>query len=68
MCIRDRNWAVDTKYGGSLGFMFGSTAKAATLVAALEAGMPTSASVYTKAGSSSNPASYTCLLYTSRCV
>ena len=61
------NWAVDTKYGGSLGFMFGSTAKAATLVAALEAGMPTSASVYTKAGSSSNPASYTKQEIVGRC-
>ncbi|MEI2730546.1 MAG: penicillin-binding protein [Dermatophilaceae bacterium] len=49
------NWAVDTKYGGSLGFGFGSTIKAFALVTALESGIPTSASVYAKSG----PAVYT---------
>lgn len=49
------NWAVDTKYGGSLGFGFGSTIKAFALVTALESGIPASASVFAKAG----PATFT---------
>lgn len=53
------NWAVDTKYGGSLGFGFGSTVKAFALVTALEKGLPTTASVYAKAASPSRAATYT---------
>ncbi len=53
------NWAVDTKYGASMGFSFGSTAKAFTLVTALESGLPTSSSVHTKASSPDHPATYT---------
>ena len=53
------NWAVDTKYGGSLGFQFGSTAKMFALVAALESGVPTSASVFAERSSPGDPAVFT---------
>ena len=53
------NWAVDTRYGGSLGFSFGSTAKIFTLVTALEAGWPVTSSVFAKGASPSKPAQYT---------
>jgi len=53
------NWAVDTKYGGSGGFQFGSTEKAFALVTALEQHMPINSTVDAKAASSSSPASYT---------
>jgi membrane peptidoglycan carboxypeptidase len=53
------NWAVDTKYGGSLGFGFGSTEKAFALVTALERGMPINATVDAKAASSKQAATYT---------
>ncbi|HRW19067.1 MAG TPA: transglycosylase domain-containing protein [Dermatophilaceae bacterium] len=53
------NWAVDTKYGGSMGFQFGSTAKAFTLVALMEKGIPTTASVFAKGASPKDPAEYT---------
>ncbi|MEO7234799.1 MAG: transglycosylase domain-containing protein [Lapillicoccus sp.] len=53
------NWAVDTKYGGSGGFQFGSTEKAFALVTALQQGMPINSTVNAKAASPSSPASYT---------
>ncbi len=53
------NWAVDTKYGGSGGFQFGSTEKAFALVTALKQGMPINSTVDAKAASPSSPASYT---------
>jgi membrane peptidoglycan carboxypeptidase len=53
------NWAVDSRYGGSIGFSFGSTAKIFTLVTALEAGWPTTSSVYAKGASPSKAAEYT---------
>jgi membrane peptidoglycan carboxypeptidase len=53
------NYAVDTKYGGSLGFGFGSTEKAFTLVTALEHGYPTTASVMIKGASPSRGALFT---------
>jgi len=53
------NWAVDTKYGGSLGFQFGSTEKAFALVTALERGMPINSTVDAKAGGPDLQASYT---------
>ena len=59
MCIRDSNWAVDQKYGASMGFGFGSTAKAFTLVTALEAGYPTTASVYAEKASPTQAHKYT---------
>ncbi len=44
------DWAVDSKYGASLGFGFGSTIKAFALVTAIENGIPASSSVNAKAG------------------
>jgi len=55
------NWGVDTRYGGSLGFQFGSTEKAFALVTALERGMPISSTVDAKAGGPTVQASYTSL-------
>lgn len=34
------DWALETQYGGSMGFQFGSTAKAFALVTAFESGIP----------------------------
>jgi membrane peptidoglycan carboxypeptidase len=53
------NWGVDTKYGGSGGFQFGSTEKAFTLVTALEKGLPINTNVNAKQASASQAASYT---------
>ncbi len=53
------NWAVDTRYGGSLGFQFGSTEKAFALVTALEHGMPINSTVNAKAGGPNVQATYT---------
>jgi membrane peptidoglycan carboxypeptidase len=53
------NYAVDQRYGASLGFSFGSTAKAFALVTALEAGYPTTMTVYAEAAGPSNPHTYT---------
>ena len=53
------NWAVDTKYGGSGGFQFGSTEKAFALVTALQQGMPINSTVNAKAAGPGNQASYT---------
>ena len=39
------NWAVNTEYGGSMGFQFGSTAKAFSLLTAMESGMTTRSTV-----------------------
>jgi membrane peptidoglycan carboxypeptidase len=61
------NWAVDTQYGASMGFSFGSTAKAFALVTALEAGWPVSSSVFAKASGPSNPAEYTNKEFTGEC-
>lgn len=53
------NWAVDTKFGGSAGFGFGSTEKAFALVTALESGMPINATVNAKQAAPGSPATYT---------
>ncbi len=53
------NWAVDTKYGGSIGFGFGSTEKAFALVTALEQGMPITATVDAKTAGPHQAATYT---------
>ena len=53
------NWAVDTKYGGSLGFGFGSTEKAFALVTALESGMPANSTVFARAAGPRDAATYT---------
>lgn len=54
------NWALETKYGGSMGFNFGSTAKAFALVTAFEAGIPINMQLDARAADdSSHPATYT---------
>ncbi len=53
------NWAVDSKYGGSNGFGFGSTEKAFTLVTALEQGLPINTTVNAKQAGPSQAAVYT---------
>jgi membrane peptidoglycan carboxypeptidase len=52
-------WALDKKYGGSGGFQFGSTAKAFSLVTAMESGMNVNSSVDAKAAGGSSQATYT---------
>ncbi len=53
------NYAVDEKYGASIGFGFGSTAKAFALVAVLEAGFPTQSTVFAKGATRREPAVFT---------
>ncbi len=53
------NWAVDSRYGGSIGFSYGSTAKIFGLVTALEAGWPVNSSVFAKGAGPGNPAEFT---------
>jgi membrane peptidoglycan carboxypeptidase len=53
------NWALDKKYGGSIGFQFGSTAKAFALVTAMESGMTTKSSIDAKAAGGNSQATYT---------
>ncbi len=52
-------WALDKRYGASGGFFFGSTAKAFSLVTAMESGLTTSASVVAKAAGGNAQAVYT---------
>jgi membrane peptidoglycan carboxypeptidase len=52
-------WALDKKYGGSGGFQFGSTAKAFSLVTAMESGMNVNSSVDAKAAGGNSQATYT---------
>lgn len=52
------NYSVDTKYGGSRGFQFGSTAKAFSLVTAMAQGLGTQASVNAPAADNNNPATF----------
>lgn len=53
------NWALDKKYGGSIGFQFGSTAKAFSLVTAMESGMTTKSSIDAKGAGGNSQATYT---------
>ena len=48
------NWSVDSKYGASGGFQFGSTDKAFALVTALENGLPIPTKVFAKEASKNN--------------
>jgi membrane peptidoglycan carboxypeptidase len=52
-------WALDKKYGGSGGFQFGSTAKAFSLVTAMESGMNVNSSVDAKGAGGNQQATYT---------
>jgi membrane peptidoglycan carboxypeptidase len=53
------NWNVDTKYQGTTGFQFGSTAKMYAIVRALETGTPVNGTVPSKFASTTRPAIYT---------
>ena len=53
------NYSVDGRYGGSAGFQFGSTAKAFSLVTAMEQGLGTDASVDAPAADNHHAATFT---------
>jgi len=53
------NWAVDAKYGGSIGFAFGSTAKMFAVAEALRSGMPINSTVFAKKADNTHPAIFT---------
>ena len=53
------NWAVDKKYGGSIGFAFGSTAKMFAVAEALRSGMPINSTVIARAASTKTGALFT---------
>jgi len=53
------NWAVDAKYGGSIGFAFGSTAKMFAVAEALRSGMPINSTVNARASGPKSPAVFT---------
>ena len=53
------NWAVDAKYGGSIGFAFGSTAKLFAVAQALRSGMPIDSTVIARAASANRAALFT---------
>ena len=52
------NWNVDTKYQGTTGFQFGSTAKMYAIVRALETGTPVNGTVPSKFATPTKPAYY----------
>ena len=53
------NWAVDTRYGGSGGFAFGSTAKMFAVAQALRSGMPINSIIFAKPANATTPAIFT---------
>ncbi len=53
------NWAVDEKYGGSIGFAFGSTAKMFAVAEALRSGMPINSTIIARAASQRTGAVFT---------
>jgi len=53
------NWAVDAKYGGSIGFPFGSTAKMFAVAEALRSGMPINSRILARAASAKRGAVFT---------
>ena len=53
------NWAVDAKYGGSIGFAFGSTAKLFAVAQALRSGMPIDSSVVVRPADATRAAVFT---------
>jgi membrane peptidoglycan carboxypeptidase len=50
------NYAVDSKYGGSGGFAFGSTAKMFAVATALTSGMPIDSIIYARPADATSPA------------
>jgi membrane peptidoglycan carboxypeptidase len=61
------NWAVDQKYGNSIGFAFGSTAKMFALTEALRSGMPIDSTVVARASGPKSPAIFTPSDYHDNC-
>ena len=55
----EQNWAVDKKYGSSVGFAFGSTAKMFAVAEALRSGMPINSTIIARAASSTRGAKFT---------
>jgi membrane peptidoglycan carboxypeptidase len=53
------NWNVDTRYGGTTGFQFGSTAKMYAIVTALQNGIPVNGKIPSKFATTKQPAVYT---------
>jgi membrane peptidoglycan carboxypeptidase len=53
------NWAVDKKYGGSIGFAFGSTAKMFAVAQALRSGMPLNSTIIARPANATTPALFT---------
>ncbi len=53
------NWAVDEKYGGSIGFAFGSTAKMFAVAEALRSGMPISSTIIARPANDTTAAIFT---------
>lgn len=53
------DWAVDSRYGGSGGFAFGSTAKMFALAEALRSGMPINSIIFAKSANATRPALFT---------
>jgi len=53
------NWAVDSLYGGSGGFAFGSTAKMFAVAEALRSGMPIDSTVIARTANATRPAIFT---------
>ena len=53
------DWAVDKKYGGSIGFAFGSTAKMFAVAEALRSGRPIDSSVVARKADATHPAIFT---------
>ena len=61
------NWAVDKKYGGAIGFPFGSTAKMFAVAEALRSGMPINSTIFAKSANATRPALFTTSDFHDRC-
>jgi len=61
------NWAVDQRYGNSIGFAFGSTAKMFAVAEALRSGMPIDSTVVARASGPKSPAIFTSRDYHDNC-
>jgi len=61
------NWAVDKKYGSSIGFAFGSTAKMFAVAEALRSGMPINSTIIARSANATRPAVFTKADFHDRC-
>ncbi|MEO8555950.1 MAG: transglycosylase domain-containing protein [Actinomycetota bacterium] len=61
------NWAVDKKYGESIGFAFGSTAKMFAVTEALRSGMPINSTIIARSANATRPAIFTKADFTDAC-